>query len=85
MDRGKLRVTYHHNYFDGSKSHHQRVRFAEGVHVFNNLDRDCDYGVASVMDAAVLMEGNVCEKVSKSTLIAYGDSPDPSRLVESGN
>ncbi|MFM7072537.1 MAG: polysaccharide lyase family 1 protein [Planctomycetota bacterium] len=85
MDRGKLRVTYHHNYFNGSKSRHPRVRFAEGVHVFNNLYRDCDYGVASVMDAAVIVEGNVFDKVSKPTLIAYGDSPAPGRLVESGN
>ncbi|MEY4181023.1 MAG: Pectate trisaccharide-lyase precursor [Planctomycetota bacterium] len=85
IDHGKLRVTYHHNYFDGSKTRHPRVRFAEGVHVFNNLYRDCDYGVASVMDAAVLVEGNVFDKVSKPTLTAYGDSPDPGRLVESGN
>jgi pectate lyase len=85
MDRGKLRVTYHHNYFDGSKSRHPRVRFADGVHVFNNLYRDCDYGVASVMDAAVIVEGNVFDKVSKPVLIAYSDSPDPGRLVESGS
>jgi pectate lyase len=85
LDRGKLRVTYHHNYFDGSKTRHPRVRFAEGVHVFNNLYRDCDYGVASVMDAAVLVEGNVFDRVSKPTLTAYGDSPEPGRLVESAN
>ena len=80
-----LRVTYHHNYFDGTKTRHPRVRFAEGVHVFNNLYRDCEYGVAAVMDAAVLVEGNVFDKVSKPTLTGYGDSPDPGRLVESGN
>jgi pectate lyase len=77
LDRGKLRVTYHHNFFDGTKTRHPRVRFAEGVHVFNNLYRDCDYGVAAVMDAAVLVEGNVFDNVSKPTLTGYGDSPDP--------
>lgn len=85
LDRGKLRVTYHHNYFDGSKTRHPRVRFGEGVHVFNNLYRNCDYGVASVMDAAVLVEANVFDNVSKPTLTSYGDSPNPGRLVESAN
>ena len=30
-DKGKLRVTYHHNFFDGSKTRHPRVRIAETV------------------------------------------------------
>jgi pectate lyase len=58
MDRGHLRVTYHHNFFDGTKTRHPRVRFAEPVHVFNNYYRDNDYGIASLMDAGTLVEGN---------------------------
>jgi pectate lyase len=85
LDRGHLRVTYHHNYFDGTRTRHPRVRFAEGVHVFNNYFRGNEYGVASVMDAGVIVEGNVFEHVERPTLTAYGDSPDPGRLIERHN
>lgn len=35
QDTGHLRVTYHHNFFDGSDTRHPRVRFGNPVHVFN--------------------------------------------------
>ncbi len=82
IDSGHLRVTYHHNFFDGTLTRHPRVRFAEPVHVFNNYYRGNEYGVASVMDAGVLVEGNCFEDVEQPTLTAYGDSPDPGRLLE---
>lgn len=85
IDRGHLRVTYHHNFFDGTATRHPRVRFAEGVHVFNNLYRGNEYGVAAVMDAGVIVEGNVFEDVEQPTLTRYGDSPDPGRLVARDN
>ena len=85
IDRGHLRVTYHHNFFDGTKTRHPRVRFAEGVHVFNNYFRQNEYGVASVMDAGVIVESNVFEDVEHPTLTAYGDSPNPGRLVAHDN
>lgn len=85
IDAGRLRVTYHHNFFDGTETRHPRVRFANGVHVFNNYYRNNEYGVASVMDAGVIVEGNCFENVERPTLIRYGDSPDPGRLVERRN
>jgi pectate lyase len=85
MDEKHLRVTYHHNYFDGTQTRHPRVRFAEGVHVFNNYYRGNEYGVAAVMDAGVIVEGNYFEDVRQPTLTSYGDSPDPGRLVQRGN
>jgi pectate lyase len=85
IDTGHLRVTYHHNYFDGTQTRHPRVRFADGVHVFNNYYRGNEYGIASVMDAGVIVEGNYFEDVEHPTLTAYGDSPDPGRLVERQN
>lgn len=85
MDKGHLRVTYHHNFFDGTQTRHPRVRFAEGVHVFNNYYRNNEYGVASLMDAGVIVEANVFENVGCPTLTAYGDSPDPGRLVARDN
>ena len=39
-DIGKLKVTYHHNFFDGTDQRHPRVRFGEPVHVFNNYYRE---------------------------------------------
>ena len=35
-DIGHLRVTYHHNFFNGTNQRHPRVRFGEPVHVYNN-------------------------------------------------
>ncbi|ROP41803.1 pectate lyase [Saccharothrix texasensis] len=84
QDTGHLRVTYHHNYFDGSGTRHPRVRFGNPVHVFNNYYRDNEYGVASTMDAGVLVEGNYFENVDEPTLVGYADS-DPGTLVQRNN
>ncbi|MBB4931664.1 pectate lyase [Lipingzhangella halophila] len=84
-DSGHLRVTYHHNFFDGSDSRHPRVRFGETVHVFNNYYRDNEeYGVASTMDAGVLVEANYFENVDNPTHVGYASS-DAGRLVATGN
>lgn len=84
-DKGKLRVTYHHNFFDGSETRHPRVRIAETVHIFNNYYRGNDYGAASTNDAGLLVEGNYFEKVKSPTYTKYGDSKVPGRLVERHN
>src|SRR5439155_3861091 len=77
VDRGHLRVTYHHNFFDGTQTRHPRVRYAEPVHVFNNYYLNNEYGVAALMDSGVVVEGNVFENVENPTHTQYGDSPDP--------
>lgn len=84
-DLGKLRVTYHHNLFEGTGSRHPRVRFAETVHVFNNHFLGVGHGVHSSMDAGVLVEGNFFEKVDYPTHTVFGKSPRPGRLVERDN
>ncbi|MEE2035842.1 right-handed parallel beta-helix repeat-containing protein [Nocardiopsis sp. CT-R113] len=54
-----LRVTVHHNYFDGTSGRHPSARSAAHVHVFNNYYRsNPEYGVRSTHDANVLVEGN---------------------------
>ncbi|MET0414515.1 MAG: pectate lyase [Actinoplanes sp.] len=58
QDAGRLRTTYHHNYFDGSDQRNPRVRFAPVVHVYNNYYRDNSYGIASTNDAGLFVEGN---------------------------
>ncbi|WP_035697228.1 pectate lyase family protein [Glycomyces tenuis] len=84
-DRGHLRVTYHHNYFNGTNQRNPRVRFGEGVHVVNNYYRDIgSYGVATTMDAGVILEANYFENVDTPVEIGTGDS-DPGRLVAIDN
>jgi pectate lyase len=90
-DRGHLRVTYHHNWFDRTFERSPRVRFGETVHVFNNYYSDINnnsdsYAIASVMDAGLLVEGNVFENVRQAcwSKSGYADS-DPGRLVARDN
>ncbi|GAA3817297.1 pectate lyase [Sphaerisporangium flaviroseum] len=84
-DIGKLRVTYHHNFFDGTDQRHPRVRFAEPVHVFNNYYRDnALYGIASTENAGVLVENNYFQNVAHPIYVGY-DKSGPGRVVERGN
>jgi pectate lyase len=63
QDIGKLKVTYHHNWFNGTDQRHPRVRFGE-CHVFNNYYNDIGtYGVASTCEAQVLVESNYFKNV----------------------
>jgi pectate lyase len=84
-DIGHLRVTYHHNFFDGTSSRHPRVRFGNPVHVFNNYYRgNAEYGVASTENAGVLVEGNYFENVAFPCFVGFADS-GPGTLVERDN
>jgi pectate lyase len=69
QDIGRLRVTYHHNWFDNTSQRNPRVRFAEPVHVFNNyFIHNSDYGVASAENAGIVVEGNYFENVEEPTV-----------------
>jgi pectate lyase len=84
QDNGRLRVSYHHNWFDGSSQRNPRVRFGEPVHIYNNYYLNITgYGVASQMDAGVLVEGNYFDNVEKPTRNDVGG--DPGRLVVRSN
>jgi pectate lyase len=75
-DRGKLRVTYHHNWFDGTGQRHPRVRFGNPVHVVNNYYNSIGgYGVASTKEACVIVEGNYFENTDDPYHRGEGDSP----------
>jgi pectate lyase len=85
QDRGHLRVTYHHNWFDGSKQRHPRVRFGNPVHVYNNYYfNNSGYGVASTEGAGVLVEANSFENVKDPFHLGEGDS-GPGTLVARNN
>jgi pectate lyase len=80
QDLGHLRVTYVHNWFDGTNQRHPRVRFANPVHVLNNYYSNIgSYGVASTMNAGVYVERNYFENVAHPTVTQTGDS-DPGNI-----
>ncbi len=86
QDRGHLRVSYHHNYFDGSNQRHPRVRFGNPVHVYNNYYRSTGgYGVASTCEAGVLVEGNYFEGVDDPYHVGEGSSPAGSLVARNNH
>jgi len=86
QDRGHLRVSYHHNWFDGTGQRHPRVRFGDPVHVYNNYyDGVGDYGVASTMEAGVLVEGNYFENTDSPCELGQGDSPEGSLVARNNH
>ncbi|MGW4467035.1 pectate lyase family protein [Micromonospora sp. NPDC004704] len=85
QDVGHLRVSYHHNWFDGSNQRHPRVRFGNPVHVYNNYYNNIGgYGVASTEGAGVLVEGNYFENTDDPYHLGEGDS-GPGTLVARNN
>jgi pectate lyase len=86
-DIGHLKVSVHHNWFDGSRQRHPRVRFGEPVHVYNNYFTTNElYGVASTMNGGVVVEGNYFANVPHPcfSTSGYADS-GPGRLVQRSN
>ncbi|GAA2575409.1 hypothetical protein GCM10010435_59170 [Winogradskya consettensis] len=80
QDIGHLRVTYVHNWFDGTNQRHPRVRFGNPVHVLNNYYSNIgSYGVGSAMNAGVYVERNYFENVAKPTITTVAES-DPGNL-----
>ena len=85
QDIGRLNVTYHHNWFDGSGSRNPRVRFGDPVHVYSNYYlNNSDYGIASTMDAGVLVEGNFFQGVGDPYHLGEGSS-GPGSIVARDN
>ncbi len=83
QDIGRLNTTLHHNYM-ASRSRHPRTRFGK-FHIFNNYYHNItSYGIASTMDAQVLVEGNYFESVNNPWHIGFGTSAE-GYLVEQNN
>lgn len=86
QDKGKLRVTYHHNYFEGTDQRNPRVTIAEPVHIYNNFyQNNQQYAIAGVTGAGVVVEGNYFEGVTKPTRSVMKAAPIPGRIVERDN
>jgi pectate lyase len=72
QDTGRLKVTYHHNWFDATPQRNPRVRFGEPVHVYNNyFFYNTDTGVACQNNAGCLVEGNYFENVEEPVTNTY--------------
>ena len=81
-----MKVTYHHNFFDGTRQRHPRVRFGK-AHVFNNYysgAANTIYGVSSNLNAQVMVEGNYFTNVPIPTETSRDGSP-PGNLLERNN
>jgi len=64
-DRGRLHVTYHHNYFLNCYSRVPSLRFGTG-HIYNNFYQNVEgSGINSRMGAEVLVESNVFRNVKR--------------------
>ncbi|MDQ1041119.1 pectate lyase [Streptomyces sp. V3I8] len=84
-DTGKLKVTYDHNWFDGTNQRNPRVRFGNPVHVLNNYFSNIgSYGVASTENAGVLVEANYFENTDDPYHLGEGSS-DEGSLVAKNN
>jgi pectate lyase len=84
VDAGKLNVTVHHNYYDGTTQRHPRIRFGR-AHVFNNYLRNIsEMGLCSGTDAQMVIENNRFENVVKPAVLQY-DSNWQGYITESGN
>ncbi|MGW4800152.1 pectate lyase family protein [Nonomuraea sp. NPDC004297] len=85
-DRNHLRVSYHHNWFEGTNQRHPRVRFGNPVHVFNNYYNNVgSYGVASTQEAGVLVEGNYFENTDDPFHRGEGSSPAGSLVARNNH
>jgi pectate lyase len=66
QDIGRLKVTYHHNWFNQTPQRNPRIRFGEPVHIFNNYYlHNTDIGVACQANAGCLVEANHFENVEE--------------------
>ncbi|MBN2036399.1 MAG: hypothetical protein JW768_06615 [Chitinispirillaceae bacterium] len=61
QDIGHLHITFHHNWFDGTKERHPRVRYGL-VHVYNNYYSEIrDYGIGIGEGSQINSEHNYFE------------------------
>jgi pectate lyase len=84
-DRGKLKVTFHHNWWaEGVVERMPRVRFGD-VHVFNNYYSSTgnNYCVAGGIEARLLIENNFFENVKDPHIFYDGDTT--AQIKQSGN
>ena len=84
QDIGRLKVSYHHNWFNDTPQRNPRVRFGEPVHIFNNyFFSNSDVGVACQANAGCVVEGNYFEDVEEPMTIHYAGPTG--RMIQRNN
>ncbi|QIJ60790.1 pectate lyase [Streptomyces sp. JB150] len=84
QDTGRLKVTYHHNWYDRTPQRNPRTRFGDPVHIYNNYFLDnSDTGPACNADSGCFVEGNYFEDVEEPMTNSY--SGPEGNLVERNN
>lgn len=77
-----IRVTLHHNWFDGTNQRHPRLRYGK-VHVFNNYYRSWGaYGIGASQRGEVRSQRNIFEAGGNRDAITtqVGDDPEAGRV-----
>ncbi|MER6345184.1 pectate lyase family protein [Streptomyces sp. NPDC001595] len=84
QDIGRLKVTYHHNWYDRTPQRNPRTRFGDPVHIYNNYFLDnSDTGPACNADSGCFVEGNYFDDVEEPMTNSY--SGPEGNLVERNN
>jgi len=84
-DTGRLKVTFHHDWWaEGAVERMPRVRFGQ-VHVFNNYysAKGNNYCVGAALQARVVVENNVFDDVSQPHIFYDGETT--AQMVATGN
>jgi pectate lyase len=84
---GNMKVTYHHNWFDGTVQRNPRLRFGE-FHIFNNLyDQVTSYGIVSVQFSDTVAQNNYFDVTSGRAVSTGGvaESPHKGDVVACNN
>jgi len=73
-DADYLRVTYHHNFFNGTAGRNPRMRYGI-VHIFNNYYTDVQLGPNGTCAVRALVEYNYFERVQIPASGTYNSPP----------
>jgi len=83
-DKGKLHITYHHNYFKNVGSRLPSLRFGTG-HIFNNVYENIEASSVNIrMGAQALVEGNVFRSANKP-ISTNLDSKEEGSVIQRNN
>src|SRR4029079_17702703 len=71
-DKGRLNVTFHHNWFEKIDDRAPRARFGN-IHLFNNYISGARYATISVVGASMLIENCYYNDAAYATSYSHAD------------
>lgn len=84
IDAGKLKITLHHNWIQGSEQRNPRVRFGS-VHIYNNVYKEIDsYSIGVGDHSRIYSENNIFADVSTS-ISTQDDDENPGYIYDTGS